>query len=72
MENQIEYDTIIIGGGLAGLTAAFYTLETDKKMLLIEKCAKIGGNSSKFYIKFLFHYLNSISEGYIRNQWNSH
>lgn len=40
--NEKLYDTIIIGGGPAGLTAAIYLLREEKKVLLIEKSA-IGG-----------------------------
>ena len=42
----IDYDVIIIGGGLAGLTAAYFSLKAGRRMILIEKCNKIGGNSS--------------------------
>ena len=42
----LEYDVMIIGGGLAGLTAAYFSLKAGNKLILIEKCSKIGGNSS--------------------------
>lgn len=45
MEN-LEYDVMIIGGGLAGLTATYFSLKAGKKLILIEKCSKTGGNSS--------------------------
>lgn len=41
MENQI-YDSIIIGGGPAGMTAALYLLRAGKKPLIVEKEA-FGG-----------------------------
>jgi len=47
---EADYDVIIIGGGLAGLTASYYTLNSDKRMILIEKCNKIGGNSSNLQL----------------------
>lgn len=36
------YDAIIIGGGVAGMTAAIYTLRASKKVLILEK-ESIGG-----------------------------
>ncbi len=36
------YDVIIIGGGVAGMTAAIYTLRASKKVLILEK-ENIGG-----------------------------
>lgn len=38
-----SYDVVIIGGGIAGLTAAYYL--KDKKVLLIEMHNRLGGNS---------------------------
>ena len=40
-----NYDTIIIGAGPAGLTAAIYLLRASKKVLIIEK-ESIGGQIS--------------------------
>ncbi len=42
------YDVIVIGGGIAGLTAAAYTSKSGKKTLLIEKQEKIGGLVNSF------------------------
>ena len=45
-----EYDLVIIGGGLAGLTAAYESyLKTDNslKILLIEQMPSLGGNSKR-------------------------
>ena len=36
------YDIIIIGGGMAGMTASLYALRNNKKVLLIEK-ESVGG-----------------------------
>ena len=38
-------DTIIVGGGMAGMTAALYCLRSNKKVLVIEK-ETIGGQIS--------------------------
>ena len=40
-DKEAEYDTVIIGGGLAGLSAS-YELK-DRKMLLLEKEKRLGG-----------------------------
>lgn len=42
------YDTIIVGGGIAGLTAATYTSRAGKKTLLIEKNKECGGLVNTF------------------------
>jgi phytoene dehydrogenase-like protein len=47
MEKQI-YDTIIIGGGIAGLTSAAYLSRACQKILLIEKNQNYGGLVSSF------------------------
>ena len=41
MTNQ--YDVIIIGGGISGLSAAHYALQQSQKALLLEKSIKVGG-----------------------------
>jgi FAD-dependent fumarate reductase len=40
-------DCIVVGSGLAGLTAAIICLDRGGKVLLLEKEAKLGGNSIK-------------------------
>jgi phytoene dehydrogenase-like protein len=42
------YDTIIVGGGIAGLTAAVYLARAGKKIVLIEKNDEFGGLVSSF------------------------
>jgi len=42
------YDTIIVGGGIAGLTAAAYLSRARKKVLLIEKNRECGGLVNSF------------------------
>ncbi|MFA6801547.1 MAG: oleate hydratase, partial [Acholeplasmataceae bacterium] len=49
------YDVIIVGGGIAGLTAAAYLTKDNKKVLLLEKEDKVGGLVSTFeYKEFTF------------------
>lgn len=43
-----HYHTIIVGGGIAGLTAAAYVAREKKKVLLIEKNFECGGLVSSF------------------------
>ena len=43
-----SYETIIVGGGIAGLTAAAYLSRAGKKVLLIEKNKECGGLVNSF------------------------
>ena len=43
-----NYDTIIVGGGIAGLTAAAYLSREKQKVLLIEKNREFGGLVNSF------------------------
>ena len=40
------YDIIVIGGGMAGMTASLYSLRNNKSVLIIEKEA-VGGQIAK-------------------------
>lgn len=43
-----SYDTIVVGGGIAGLTAAAYLSKKGQKVLLIEKNKECGGLVNSF------------------------
>ena len=43
-----SYDTIIVGGGMAGLTAAAYLSRAGKRVLLMEQNRECGGLVSTF------------------------
>lgn len=51
MKKQNSYDTLIIGGGPAGLTAAIYLLRSNIKVLLIEKDAPGGKLLSTYSVE---------------------
>lgn len=42
-----KVDVVVVGTGLAGLTAALSTAEKHKSVIILEKSAKYGGNSIK-------------------------
>ncbi len=45
MEQHTNYDVIIIGGGIAGLTAALHLAERGLKPLILEADERVGGRS---------------------------
>ncbi|MBN2399920.1 MAG: NAD(P)/FAD-dependent oxidoreductase [Candidatus Aminicenantes bacterium] len=46
--SEKTYDAIVVGGGIAGLTAAAYVARAGKKVLLIEKNREFGGLVNSF------------------------
>jgi phytoene dehydrogenase-like protein len=40
---KLNYDAVVVGGGLAGLTAAIYLAKAKKSVILLEKGAQLGG-----------------------------
>jgi len=45
---QIRYDAIIVGGGIAGLTSAVYLARSGRRILLVEKNEELGGLVNSF------------------------
>ena len=45
-----EYDIAIIGGGLTGLSAAYYLTKYGKKVIIIEKGKELGGLLSSYHV----------------------
>ncbi|HEY6915654.1 MAG TPA: oleate hydratase, partial [Paludibacter sp.] len=39
----MKYDAIVVGGGIAGLTAAAYLARAGQSVVLFEKQSKVGG-----------------------------
>ncbi len=50
-----RYDTIVVGGGIAGLTATAYLARKGQKVLLLEKNNEVGGLVNSFSING-FHF----------------
>ncbi|UCD17629.1 MAG: CoB--CoM heterodisulfide reductase iron-sulfur subunit A family protein, partial [Candidatus Zixiibacteriota bacterium] len=42
-ENQIKADTLVVGGGIAGMTTAIETAEVGKHVILLERQPSLGG-----------------------------
>jgi quinone-modifying oxidoreductase subunit QmoA len=51
-ENSISSDLLVVGAGIAGITAAVEAAETGLNVILIEKNAYIGGRVSQFNLYF--------------------
>ena len=39
----MKYDSVVVGGGIAGLTAAAYLARAGKSVILFERQSKVGG-----------------------------
>jgi len=52
VEEQITADTLVVGGGVAGMTTAIETAEVGKDVILIDKMPTIGGRVAASYQYF--------------------
>ena len=52
VEDQIVADTLVVGGGVAGMTTAIETAEIGKHVILLDKQASIGGRVATSYQYF--------------------
>ncbi len=52
VESQIKADTLVVGGGIAGMTTAIETAEVGKHVILLEKLPSIGGRVSRMFQYF--------------------
>ncbi len=50
MSKDVSYDTVIVGAGMAGLTAAAYLSRAGQRVLLCEKNLKVGGLVNSFTV----------------------
>lgn len=48
MKAEVHPDTLVIGGGIAGIQAALEIAESGNKVYLVEKASTIGGQMAKF------------------------
>jgi len=44
-DDQLQTDTLVVGGGIAGMTAAIETAEVGKQVVLVERAPFLGGRS---------------------------
>jgi len=51
-ESQITADTLVVGGGIAGMTTAIETAEVGKTAIIVEKEPSIGGRVARMFQYF--------------------
>ncbi len=52
VEGQIKADTLVVGGGIAGITTAIETAEMGKKVILLERLPYLGGRVARIHQYF--------------------
>lgn len=79
LDNDIDCNILIVGGGIAGLSTAYFLSDTDNKIILIDKDRCAEGASSKntgkltfaqelVYHKLVKNYSNEIAKLYLESQ----
>ena len=52
VDNQIKADILVVGGGIAGMTAAIETAEVGKHVIVVEKMPSLGGRVAAIHQYF--------------------
>ncbi len=50
--SPLEAETLVVGGGIAGMTAAIDTAELGRKVILVERAPSLGGRVASFFQYF--------------------
>ncbi len=66
MQNQ--YDDIVVGSGISGLTMALFLARSNRRVLLLEKAGQIGGSVARFRKNGIpfdvgFHFTGGMQDG---------
>ena len=70
LNNDLEVDVVIVGGGIAGISTAYYLRNSNKKIILLEK-DKVGNGVSKFTTGKLTYLQNGIYPNIIKDRSKS-
>src|SRR5580692_1247573 len=62
-----SYDSIVVGSGIAGLTAARILAQNGKRVLLLEKASILGGSLARFRVEGIpydvgFHFTGGFTD----------
>ena len=70
LETEVSVTAMVIGGGIAGLTAAKTVADKGFKTYLVEKREKLGGNVERSYVAFEDIDVNSMLDALIKQVEN--
>lgn len=70
LNNDLEVNVVIVGGGIAGISTAYYLRNSNKKIILLEK-DKVGNGVSKFTTGKLTYLQNGIYPNIIKDRSKS-